>query len=219
MKYKLTKQAWLEAGQKIGWLKTSQNQDVTVLPREADAIMAVIASFGSKRFMIGFHKKDGSYRVMHAQRRVSKYRTDPEYVANPRYQNMREQKGLVEVYDLDVARNVRANIGGSLDHLPEEEKKKAIDIALRKSYRNIYPDTIETIRGLGKVWVVEGAEETENIALLEQAQAQAQAEVPVAPELIEQEEALLEPVAKAKLDIQKLSSILWSFFERRMRLR
>ena len=153
MKIVLSHDQWVKIGQEMGWT------NVNVLPNDRNAILEVIESLGATRYTIGFRKRDGSYRTMHAQNRVNKFKHSES--TDDRQEQIRENHGLILVYDTSVASQLAK---GQNFETPEEKEK-----ALRKAYRSIYPESVELIKGRGQTWVVEGSREPENLALLEQA--------------------------------------------------
>jgi len=145
---------WLKIGRRAGWTKTAQPDPRSANIIEVGEVGDIIDSMRSKRFMIGYRKKDGSFRIMHAQRRVNKYTADD---SQPGYAETRNEHGLILVYDLDVARKMV----GALRYNPEEneeDRRRVREVALRRAYRNIYPDKVEMIRGRGQTWLVDTAE-------------------------------------------------------------
>lgn len=163
MKYTFSYNQWLNIGNKMGWIKTAQEiPNVNVLPRDPSAVLDVISQLGSTRYTIGFHKTDGSYRIMHAQSRVNKFQQDN--IRDQRRADIREDNGLILVYDTSVASQIAKDLGPDVDPMTKEK-------ALRRAYRNIYPSSVEFIKGRGQIWVVEGALEPANRELLEHASA------------------------------------------------
>ena len=156
-KIQISRAEWLKIGKRAGWTKTAQPEPRQIEVIGPDEVMNVVDSLGTTRFMVGYRKKDGLYRVMHAQRRVNKFKDGP---STPGYSDTRQEHGLILVYDLDVARR----LVGELQFNPEEseeDRRRIKERALRRAYRSIYPDKIEMIRGGGRTWLVESAENPE----------------------------------------------------------
>jgi len=150
----ISRAEWLRIGSIAGWTKTAQPDPRTAHIIDVGEVAGIVESMGSKRFMIGYRKKDGSFRTMHAQRSVNKYTAED---SDPSRAETRQEHGLVLVYDLDVARKLVGQIK-YLESDTEEDRAKRREIALRKAYRSIYPQKIEMIRGLGQTWLVNTAE-------------------------------------------------------------
>jgi len=146
---------------------------VTVIPRDVDLIRQIIDSFGGTRFMLGYIKKDGSWRVFHAQRHVSKESATPE--GSARMQEIREEYGMIGVYDLDRARESAQDVDRKIRIMEQqgqiidpETLRLYKDKLLNKCHRSIYPEKIEMIGGRGRVWLVENPINTEVQNLIEQ---------------------------------------------------
>jgi hypothetical protein len=108
-------------------------------------VEGIIRGFGSRRFTIGYRKKDGSFRVMNAQRKVKRpYGDQGSFGDVP--------EGLLVVYDLQIASQIAREAVNDInvDELPAHYLKRA--------YRRIYPESVEFIKGDGAFYVVEGSD-------------------------------------------------------------
>ena len=123
-------------------LKFAQNVNLI----DSSEVKDIIDGFGTQRFTIGFKKRDGSFRVMNAQKGVQR-----PYKGEDNYINYGPTEYLT-LYDLQIASQIaRQSIGdvdvGELD-----------DRLLRKAYRRVYPHTVELIKGGGEIYVVRGSD-------------------------------------------------------------
>ena len=129
------------------WYKISK---IEKLAQEANFIErmeveGIIEGFGSRRFVIGFRKKDGSLRMMNAQRRVQR----PYGNNNDGYA---EDRAYLTLYDLQVASQIARE---SLENVDVNDFDPS---ALRKAYRRVYPHSVEFIKGDGQTHVVRHSE-------------------------------------------------------------
>lgn len=161
----ISRAEWLRIGERAGWMKTAQPDPRRVEVIGPDEVTNVIDSLGTTRFMIGYRKKNGEYRVMHAQRRVNKFKDEP---STPGYSETRQEHGLILVYDLDVARKTVGELQFNPDE-SDEERQRIKERALRRSYRSIYPHKVEMIRGGGgRTWLVETAENPDILRMIDE---------------------------------------------------
>lgn len=133
---------WVKIGTQNGWLVEARekgNENVIII-NSPDEMESIINSFGAKRFYVEFEKKDGTLRKMHAQRKVDKYKMNERVDLNAG--EMMRDKGLILLYDLDVASKKGRSFGPAI--APEQIKTK--EKSLQKSYRRIYPNTVEYIK-------------------------------------------------------------------------
>lgn len=169
------------------WEDIANSMDrVTIIPRDSAVIREIIRSFGGTRFLIGYIKKDGSWRKFHAQVNVNKGVSTPEGAERER--SLLEDNDMISVYDLDVARMASWDVKeiakryeaehGVVDPTKLEAYKNK---ELHKSFRHIYLEKIELLGGRGKFWIVEDATNPEIQKLVEQKQQMEQA-VPEEPQ-------------------------------------
>jgi len=170
----ISKAEWLRIGTSAGWTKAAQ-ETRPVEVTTTDEVVSVLDGLGSTRFMIGYRKKNGDYRVMNAQRGVNKYKEDGS--SDPSRAEVRRDHGLILVYDLSFASRKERELRQSFQEqnpeveIDEEERKRIKEKALRSAYRSIYPDRVEMIKGRGRTWLVEGAQEPEIIDRINELQA------------------------------------------------
>jgi len=161
----ISRTEWLRIGSIAGWIKTAQPADGIEIISQ-DEVQAVVDSMGTTRFRIGYRKKDGSYRDMFVQRRVNKYRHNEN--STPGNRETRDERGLILLYDLAAAKKAVEGIAFN-EGQSDEERSAAREYALRRAYRSIYPNKIEMIKGRGRTWIVDTAEEPGLRAMIEEA--------------------------------------------------
>jgi len=129
---------WYSASKRV---KLAQNVELI----DQEDILSTIEGFGTQRFTIGFTKRDGSFRVMNAQRKVQRpYQGAPA----SEYEGPKEYMTL---YDLQIASQIAKESISQVDTTELDPR------LLRAAYRRVYPHTVEFIKGGGRMLVVKGS--------------------------------------------------------------
>jgi hypothetical protein len=73
-----------------------------------------------------------------------------------RMQEIRDMHGMVGIYDLAKARKIATDITTNFgEYFSHRELDLLKSVALTNAYVNIYPHSVDVIRGNGKIWVVD----------------------------------------------------------------
>jgi hypothetical protein len=112
---------------------------------ESYDVRDIVEGFGTRRFTIGFRKKDGSFRMMNCQKRVQRPYSPEE---NIQREWQHSGQDYLTLYDLQIASQV------AKEALSEVDVNEVDPSLLRAAYRKVYPHTVEFIKGDGNIYVV-----------------------------------------------------------------
>lgn len=132
----------------MSWYKESKiviSQNIELIDEED--VVNIINSFGTRRFVIGFVKKDGSFKMMNVQKSVQRpYEDRVNYPKGAEFPI--DTREYITLYDLQKASEIARK---SISDVDVEKLDPAL---LRQAYRRVHPESIEFIKGDGKTYVV-----------------------------------------------------------------